>query len=112
MSNVQQLDVSISIPIPQDKVLISRVELKELKDNQLLGVYWNMKDLENRVGRKQDWIKENVLYPSHFRNILDIEKGGFVYYPKSRGQNWTFQANKMAQFLDKYFNKIFTYKAG
>ncbi|QGH32585.1 DUF771 domain-containing protein [Gracilibacillus salitolerans] len=104
---MQQLDVNLTIPIPSDQVLISKIELQQLRESSLVGVYWNMKDLENRVGRKQDWIKENILYPSQFRKKLDIENGGFVYYPKSRGQNWTFQANKMSQFLDKYFNQIF-----
>ncbi|MFC4389113.1 DUF771 domain-containing protein [Gracilibacillus marinus] len=104
---IQQLDVNLVIPIPNDKVLISKIELQELKDQQLLGVYWSMKDLEKRVGRKQDWIKENILYPSRFRKVLDINNGGFVYYPETRGQNWTFQAKQMAHFLDKHFNTIF-----
>ncbi|MDX8047595.1 DUF771 domain-containing protein [Gracilibacillus sp. S3-1-1] len=104
---MQQLDVNITIPIPSDKVLITKVELQELKENSLTGVYWNMKDLEKRVGKKQDWLKEHILYPPRFKKILDIQHGGFVYYPQSRGQTWTFQANKMAAFLDKHFIDIF-----
>lgn len=103
----QQLNVSLSIPIPSDSVLISKVELEELKKDQLAGVYWSMKELERRTGRKSEWIKENILLPSKFRNVLDIERGGFVFYPKSKGQTWSFQANKMAAFLDKNFKDIF-----
>ncbi|MFK3938907.1 DUF771 domain-containing protein [Alkalihalobacillus sp. NPDC078783] len=103
----QQLQVSLSIPIPEDSVLISKVELEELKEVQLLGVYWNMTDLENRIGKKKNWIKDNVLYPPKFKKVLDIENGGFVYYPKSQGQTWSFHANKMARFLDDNFNSIF-----
>ncbi|WP_200416314.1 DUF771 domain-containing protein [Virgibacillus salexigens] len=105
---IQQLDVSLSIPIPEDSVLISKIELQELKNEKLSGVYWNMKELEKRINRKSEWIKENILYPSKFRKILDSENGGFVFYPKSKGQTWSFQANKMAEFLDKHFNQIFT----
>lgn len=104
---MQQLNVNLSIPIPTDSVLISKVELQELKQQELSGIYWNMKDLEQRIGRKQEWIKENVLYPQRFRKILDSDNGGFVYYPKSKGQTWSFQANKMATFLDKRFSEIF-----
>lgn len=104
---MQQLTVQLSIPIPADSVLISRVELEDLKRNELIGVYWTMKDLENRIGRKNEWVKENILYPSRFRKILDIEHGGFVFYPKAKGQNWSFHAPKMAEFLDKYFTEIF-----
>ncbi len=103
----QQLEVSLSIPIPSDSVLIKKVELDELKQKSLAGVYWTMKDLENRTGKKHEWIKENILYPSRFRKILDVSNGGFVFYPEVRGQTWSFQANMMANFLDKYFNQIF-----
>lgn len=105
---MQQLEVSLTIPIPNDSVLIKKVELEELKSNSLQGVYWNMKDLEQRTGKKHEWIKENILYPSRFRKTLDVDSGGFVFYPKSKGQTWTFQANKMAEFLDKHFKQIFS----
>lgn len=104
---MQQLNVNLSIPIPEDSVLIKKVELEELKNETLSGVYWNMKDLEQRIGRKHEWIKDNILYPSRFRRILDLENGGFVYYPNGRGQTWSFQAVKMAEFLDKHFSEIF-----
>ncbi|MCJ7840538.1 DUF771 domain-containing protein [Lederbergia sp. NSJ-179] len=105
---MQQLNVNLSIPIPADSVLISKVELEELKRNELTGVYWNMKDLEKRISKKSEWIKENILFPTRFRKILDAEHGGFVYYPKSQGQTWSFQASKMSEFLDKHFASIFT----
>ncbi len=104
----QNLKVELTIQIPSDLVLISKVELQDLKQNGLKGVYWNMKDLEKRINYKSKWIKENILYPSRFRATLDVENGGFVFYPKSKGQIWSFQATKMADFLDKHFQLIFT----
>lgn len=95
----QLLDVSLSIPIPADKILISRVELQELREQSLSGVYWNMKDLEKKTARKSEWIKENILYPSRFRKVLDSVNGGFVFYPQAKGQNWSFQASKMVSFF-------------
>lgn len=104
---MQQLKVSLSIPIPSDSVLISKVELEELQKEKLTGVYWNMRDLEDRMGKKHQWIQKNVLFPSRFKKILDAENGGFVYYPKASGQSWSFHAAKMADFLDKNFHQIF-----
>ena len=104
---MQRLNVSLTIQIPDDMVLIKKVEYEELKANELKGVYWTMKDLEQRTTRKSLWIKENILYPSRFRKILDADHGGFVFYPKSKGQTWVFQASKMALFLDKHFTNIF-----
>ncbi|PAD23512.1 hypothetical protein CHH62_21810 [Niallia circulans] len=103
----QQLSVNLTIPIPSDSVLISKIELEELQNSQLQGVYWSMKDLEKRINRKHEWIKDNILYPPKFRKILDVNNGGFVFYPKSKGQTWSFQATKMARFLDENFNIIF-----
>jgi phage pi2 protein 07 len=104
---MQRLNVELFIPIPKDQVLISRVELDELKKKDLEGVYWTMRDLENRINKKSEWIKEKILYPAHFRKILDVENGGFVYFPKKKGETWSFQARKMAEFLDQNFYKIF-----
>jgi phage pi2 protein 07 len=104
----QQLSANLIIPIPEDYILISRVELQELEQQQLTGVCWTMEDLEKRMKRKHEWIKEKVLYPSRFRKVLDVKKGGFVYYPESRGQKWSFQASKMAKFLDDHFHQIFS----
>jgi phage pi2 protein 07 len=109
---VQQLSVQLTIPIPADSVLIQKTELEELKRQQLLGVYWTMQDLEQRVGRKADWIKEHILYQPRFRKMLDVESGGFVYYPKGKGQAWAFQAAGMSQFLDKRFSDIFKERRG
>ncbi|MEK4801044.1 DUF771 domain-containing protein [Oceanobacillus sp. FSL K6-0118] len=106
----QHLSTTITIPIPSDSVIISKVELQELKQQQLKGLYWTMKDLEARVNRKHEWIKDNILYPPTFKKILDVDQGGFVFYPKSKGQTWSFHALKMAEFLDKNFEHIFSEK--
>lgn len=104
---MQQLNVQLAIPIPEDQVIISKVELEELKRNQLTGVYWTMKDLEARTGRKKEWLIENVLYVPKFKKVLDSKNGGFVYYPKGKGSPWAFQATKMAKFLDDNFHLIY-----
>jgi phage pi2 protein 07 len=106
----QHLSVNLTIPIPSDSVVISKIELQELKQQQLSGLYWSMKDLELRVNRKHEWIKDNILYPPKFKKILDVDQGGFVFYPKSKGQTWSFHALKMAEFLDKHFQQIFSQK--
>lgn len=108
---LQQLSVKLTIPVPSDSVIISKVELEELRKFELTGVYWSMKDLEMRINRKNEWIKENILYRSKFKKILDAELGGFVYYPKSKGHTWSFQALKMAEFLDNNFSEIFVNKS-
>ncbi|MGE7915304.1 DUF771 domain-containing protein [Lysinibacillus xylanilyticus] len=102
----QQLNVQLTIHIPEDQVLINKVELEELRKNKLAGVSWTMKELEARTGRKKEWLQENLLYVPKFKQKLDASNGGFVYYPKGKGSPWAFQATKMAQFLDDNFHLI------
>lgn len=104
---MQKLKVELIIPIPTDQVLISKVELEELKDKSLIGLYWSMKDLEGRTGKKVEWIKDNILYPPKFKKVLDVHNGGFVYYPQVKGEKWTFLASKMTEFLEENFYSIF-----
>lgn len=105
---MQKLTVKLSIPVPEDSIIILKTELEQFKKLELIGVYWSMKELEKRVNRKNEWIKENILYPTKFRKLLDVEYGGFVFYPKTKGQTWSFHALKMAEFLDNNFKNIFS----
>lgn len=104
---MQSLAVKLTIPIPEDQVLISKVELSELKDQATKGRYWTLKDVELHTGYKGPWLKDNILYQPKFRKILDVEYGGFVYYPRASGEKWTFLASKMTEFLELYFGDIF-----
>jgi phage pi2 protein 07 len=104
---MQNLDVQLSITIPSNLVLIERVEYQRLQEQELNGQWWSMKDLEARTAKKVDWIKENILYVPRFKKLLDVQSGGFVYYPQTRGENWAFQAPQMANFLDKHFSNIY-----
>ncbi|MEC1177655.1 DUF771 domain-containing protein [Metasolibacillus meyeri] len=100
-------NLQISVQIPDNLVLIEKVEYEQLQQERLLGTHWTMKDLETRTNKKQEWLKEHVLYQPKFKKQLDIANGGFVYYPKKSGEKWAFQATKMAQFLDDNFYLIY-----
>ncbi|WP_217269981.1 DUF771 domain-containing protein [Neobacillus endophyticus] len=66
-----------------------------------------MKDLEYATGYSDDWLKENILLRPCYKKILDLDNGGFVYYPERRGEKWLFIASRMQEFLEKYFVQIF-----
>lgn len=104
----QSLKVEAIIQIPADQVLISRIEFERLQSLELTGTYWTMQELEEKTNKKRDWLKDNLLYNPRFKKILDVKEGGFVYYPEKRGQTWSFQASKMARFLDDNFAEIFS----
>ena len=70
--NKQQLNVTLSIPIPEDMVLIKKVELEELQQDRLIGVYWTMSDLENRIGKNLP--PATSFYINRIHTIMNIAK--------------------------------------
>lgn len=100
---MQQLQVNLTVQVPDDHVLITKVEYDELQQQRLSGRYWTMEDLEERTGRKQLWLKNNLLYAPRFKR--ELEK--IVHYPNSQGDKWSFHPIKMAKFLDDNFYLIF-----
>jgi phage pi2 protein 07 len=81
-------------------------KLAERRDG-MSKVWWSMQDLKERTGYSEDWLKENILLQPRYKKILDIENGGFVYYPEKRGERWCFIASRMEEFLQKHFAEIF-----
>jgi phage pi2 protein 07 len=78
-----------------------------IEQQEIRKVWWTMKDLEDATGYSDDWLKENILLRSTYKQMLDVENGGFVYYPERRGEKWMFIASRMQEFLEKHFIKIF-----
>ncbi|MED4830699.1 DUF771 domain-containing protein [Geobacillus stearothermophilus] len=73
-------------------------------------VWWSMQDLKEHTGYSEDWLKEHILLHPRYKPMLDIENGGFVYYPERKGERWCFIASKMEEFLQKHFRDIFLKK--
>src|SRR5690554_2935853 len=99
----QQIKAEVVINIPSDYVLIKKSEFEELQQEKISGVYWSMKDLEERTGMKRQWLQSNLLYVPKFKEELKE----FVFYPRSQGEKWVFHAQKMSKFLDDNFHRIF-----
>ena len=104
----QQLNVTLSIPVPETHVLIDKVTYSELATSSLDGVYWTLADLEKRTGKKHEWLKTNILNHPKYSSLLDVRNGGPVYYPTKQGEKWTFLAKDMAKFLEQNFHNIFS----
>lgn len=97
--------IEVKIPIPAGWVLIREEENEKLLQERLLGRQWKMKDVEKVIGKDARWIRDKILYP--YRDELDVSKGGFISYPKTTGQPWSFGALKMAHWLEENQHVIF-----
>lgn len=104
---MQQLEaeLSIKIPIPEEMILINKTRLKELEENEFAGKIFTMKDFAERSNRSSKWLKDNILNNPKLINKLNIENGGFVYYPKSQSDRWLFNAKGLIKFIDEELGK-------
>lgn len=100
---MQHLQINLTVQVPDDHVLVKKVQFEELQREKLSGRYWTMEELEERTARKQLWLRTNLLYVPRFKK--ELEK--FVHYPNSQGDKWSFHAIRMAKFLDDNFCLIF-----
>lgn len=88
---VQKIKVEAMIEIPNNYVLITKAEYETFKENELTGIFWSMKDLEQHTGKKHLWLKDKLLYRPEFRKVLDSKNGGVYLLSRVAGANMEFQ---------------------
>lgn len=106
---MQQLEANITIQIPENLVLVEKTRLKELEEKEFSGQVFAMKDFVNRSNRSAKWLKDNILNNPRLIKKLNIENGGFVYYPYSQSDRWLFKAKGLIDFID---NELWKYLGG
>lgn len=94
--------LNVQIPIPETHVLIEKSEYEELKNNEVFGQYYTMKDLQRLTGKSDTWLYENLLNNPH---RLERMKS-FTHIPQGRGDKWLFKATGLRDFLESEFLNI------
>lgn len=96
------------IPVPDDYVIISKVEYEELKKADDVGRWMTLPEVLERINRKYDWFSSKVLKNPKYRKVIDIEKcaNGFVYYPAEGRDTYLFLSSKTLAFLEENFASI------
>lgn|SRR5699024_2371302 len=102
----QTIEAKISVPIPTGYVLVKESKLVELESNEVKGYWWSLNDVLKRINRGKTWFNDNVLNHPKWRHTIDIENGGFVYYPANQGDKYSFLPSKTIEFLEDNFSKI------
>lgn len=102
----QKLKVETLITIPAEYTLLRTVDYENLLKDSEVGTWWTLQDVLERINRKEKWLKENVLENPRYKNLIDVESGGFVKYPSGGKSGYLFLATQTKQFLEKYFADI------
>lgn len=96
------------IPVPDDCVIITKIEYEELKKANTVGQWMTLQEVLDRTTRKYDWFSQKILKNPRYRNMIDIEKNpdGFAYYPGEGNDKYIFLRSKTLNFLEENFSSI------
>lgn len=94
------------IPIPDDYVIITKVEYEELKKSKDVGDTMTLDEVANRLNRSKKWVVDEVLKNPKYRKYLDNKLGGFVHYEQGGGDKYIFLKSRTLEFLENNFADI------
>lgn len=101
---MQALKAEVVIQVPNDKVLIDKVEYKELKKEREIGLTWSLRDLKRELNIRKNptWITEMVLKP-HRKEIEDW----CIFKEGVGGKNgYRIQPSKAREWFEKNWRLI------
>ncbi|WP_240193749.1 DUF771 domain-containing protein [Bacillus sp. PDNC022] len=82
--------------------------MQELKQQQLKGVYWSMKDLEQDLVENMNGLKRIFFIQKGFEHRLMWNMAGLSFIQKQKGKHGVFKLQKKAEFLEKNSHQIFS----
>lgn len=94
------------IPIPDDYVIITKIEYEELRKEDSIGDTLTLGEVADRLNRSKKWVVDEVLRNPKFKRHLDIRSGGFVHYEQGGGDKYIFLKSKTLEFLENNFADI------
>jgi len=94
--------LQLTVEIPDEYVLITKVEYEELQKLAAKGNSWeSLAWFKQETGIKHpDTLKTMILYP--YREELER----FVRYPSGKGEPWKFHKNLTMQWIENNFDKV------
>ncbi len=100
MQQVLNVTATIPVAIPEDKILIDKVEYQELKNKDFDG-WVGMATFIEKSNRSRTTIKKVLTRPELIKS-LSVENGGWVFYPSDAGK-WSFHYKEMMEFINNEF---------
>lgn len=99
---------NIEVPIPDDLILISKVEYVELLNQNDRGQWWTIDKVVDLLGMSKSKLVNTILLNPKWKQEIDIglNPEGFVVYPETKGQPYRFLATKTREYFQTHFASI------
>lgn len=93
--------LQVTVPIPDDHIIISKAEYKEIIDNRPVNM--TLQEVADMFPCSKQWFKENVLENDYFRRKI----AKFSTFPNDDGKgHYKFDRREMTKFLKEYNTQI------
>ncbi len=106
MEQVLEVKATIPVQIPEDKVLVDKVEYQELKKKDFDG-WVGMDVFVEKANRSAPTIGKLLRKPDIKKSFCS-ENGGWIYYPSGKGDYWSFRYKDMLKFIQEEFYQKFS----
>lgn len=99
---------NVSVPVPDDIVVISKEEYLDLISDTEQGKWWEIDDLMNLLGIGRTRLINHILLNPEYRSDIDValNPDGFVVYPKGKGGRYKILATRARKYFEENFAKI------
>lgn len=106
MEQVLEVKATIPVLIPEDRVLVDKVEYQELKKKDFDG-WVGMDVFVEKANRSAPTIGKLLRKPDIKKRFCS-ENGGWIYYPNGKGDYWSFHYKEMMEFINNEFYQKFS----
>lgn len=99
---------NVSIPVPDDVVVISKEEYLELISDTEQGKWWELDDLRELLGIGRTKLINDILLNPHYKSVIaiSVNADGFVVYPKGKGSRYRILATRARKYFEENFANI------
>ncbi len=103
---------NVSIPVPENLVVVDKDEYLELLAKSEEGKWWVVDDVLELLSVSRSTLINDILLNPRFKNEMDIEqnRNGFVLYPAGKGSPYRFLASKTRKYFEENFASILLFK--
>lgn len=108
MSHITVTLTNLTLPLPDDKVIIDLKDYQQFLENERVGKYLTLAQVLKDLSVSRPWLMEHVLLNPNYRAKIDIDQNpeGFVKYPANKGGKYLFLASKTRHFFEDNFTAL------
>ena len=99
---------NVSVPVPDNVVVISKEEYLDLISDTEQGKWWEIDDLKDLLGIGRTKLINDILLNPAYKSEIDVALNpkGFVVYPKGKGGRYKILATRARKYFEENFGTI------